>query len=94
MSDHSLSDIAVSVDRLPPVNLSLQRTGAGLTITNNTIHFWNMIAQMSAGAVFNLSVANKKLYRYSLKGFTKAYQEYCGWMNSANKYRTYLDRYQ
>ncbi len=94
ISDNSLSDIAVSVDGLPPVNLSPQRAGAGFTITNNTIHFWNLIAQMSAGAVFNLSVANNKTYRYSLNGFTKAYQDYCGWMNSANKYRSYLDRYQ
>ena len=90
----AFADITVSVDRMPQMPLNFQRAGNNITITNNTAHFWNLIAQMSAGAVFNLTLENNRKYRYSLTGFTKSFQENCGWMNTANNYRLYLDLYR
>jgi len=90
----AIADIAISVDQLPEIALKFQRIGNSLAIANNTIQFWNLIAQMSAGAVFNVTAGKDKHYKYSLKGFTKTYLENCDWMTTAKNYRSYLDRYR
>ncbi len=90
----SPSSIVVSVDQLTPIELAFKRKGERYTITNRETGFWMLIAQMSAGAVLNVDSGNGKRRRYSLVGFTKAYLDSCDWMDSADMYNIYLDRYQ
>ncbi len=86
-------NIVMRVDQLPPNNLTFQRKGENYTITNRGPGFWKLIAQMAAGAVLKIDVDGIQ-HQYNLTGFRKAYQENCGWVNSANNYHTYLAWYQ
>lgn len=86
--------IVLYVDQLPPANLTFRRIGDNYTITNRGgSDFWNLIAQMAAGAVLIVDIDGIR-HRYSLSGFSKAYQGNCGWVNSANNYHAYLGRYR
>ncbi len=89
----SAPNIVVYVDQLPPINLTFQRKGENYTITNSGPSFWKLIAQMAAGAVLKVDIDGMQ-HQYNLTGFSKAYQDNCGWVNSANNYHTYLAWYQ
>ncbi len=93
-SGTSPSNIVVTVDQLTPIDLAFELKGENYTITNRGTGFWMLIAQMSAGAILNVDSGDGKLHQYSLVGFTKAYLDSCDWMDSADMYNSYLDRYQ
>lgn len=89
-----VTDIIVTVDDLPPIDLVFQRKGENYTVTNQTNGFWNLIAQMSAGAVLRIEIGGGKEHLYSLRGFTQTYLDSCSWVEAADSYRFYLDRYR
>ena len=86
-------NILLTVDQLPPNKLTFQRKGENYTITNSGPDFWKLIAQMAAGGVLKVDIDGIQ-YRYSLTGFSKAYQDNCSWVDSANNYQTYIAWYQ
>lgn len=86
--------VKISVDNLPELEFPTEQNGEVIKFSNQAAGFWNLVAQMAAGAVINLDTGTGVQHRYSLSGFTLAYQMYCGWIKSAGKYREYLDQYR
>ena len=93
-SPGSKTHIKLQVDQLGALVLPAERTGGATRITHQISEFWNLIAQISAGAELTIDTGSGPQYRYSLLGFTKAYEQTCGWIDSANRYHIYLHRYR
>ena len=88
------AEIKVSVDKLPALSLAIDATEDQYTISSRADGFWELIAQMSAGAILRVSADHHVLHEYSLSGFTRSYLDNCGWLQSANSYQRYLHEYQ
>ena len=86
--------VVVSVDKLPPLEFALYQVGTDYFFSDQDPEFWNLIAQMVAGARLELTIGNSQSHWYSLKGFTRAYSKNCDWMNGARDYLPFIRKYR
>ena len=89
-----ISDIIITVDNLPSLSLVFEKTVLGYSVNDRVPEFWNLIGQMSAGSAIAIGTSKDDLHRYNLDGFTEAYLDTCGWLESVEKYKIYMDRYR
>lgn len=86
--------VAIGVDTLPEVFFTIDRFDAGQGISNNSDEFWDLIAQMVAGASLRVDTGAGHVHQYSLYGFTRAYLTGCGWSGLAEGYQEFLPYYR
>ena len=91
--DGRYSTINLRVDQLPVVNLAVSAIDGRVELSNQSVGFWMVIAQMAAGVTLSID-AGSELHQYSLEGFTQSYNNQCGWSGEARKYRNYLHHYR
>ncbi len=88
------TNVNLSVDRLPPLKLTIHPVTGTYTFTSKTPEFWDLIAQMAAGTKVQISTGAGNQHQYSLSGFTNSFLQMCGWLDSAERYLAYLDKYR
>ncbi len=92
--DENTTTLSLTVDRLPVINLAVNRLGRKYEFSSQEPEFWKLIAQLVAGANLKIDSGTAQLHQYSLAGFTNSYLSNCGWSGGAKKYQQYLQHYR
>lgn len=85
--------ISGSVDNLPDITLPLHQQRNRYFVSDEDPAFWDLMAQMIAGTKLRLRYQDNQI-TYRLGGFTRAYQNYCGWMQNAQDYQQHIHKYR
>ena len=93
VADPSVTSIAIRVDQLATVNVPLTAAQGIYAIDQQYAFFWQLIAQLAAGAALNIDTG-RQVHQYDLSGFTQTYHTYCGWAPGARQYRQHLRNYR
>lgn len=86
--------VTVKIDQLDAMDFSIYQDGNYFFINDQSDNFWNFIAQLVAGISLEVRTNTSEQSRYSLRGFATAYKRNCGWVNNAQNYLQYIDRYR
>lgn len=93
MPDANHKRIAIRVDQLDTIDVPLTPVKGIYAIDQQHSFFWQLIAQLAAGAVLNVD-SGQRAHQYDLSGFTQTYHTHCGWAPGARQYRQHLRNYR
>ncbi len=88
------SQLSFSVDSLPVHEVTTSRTSTEFIVTEAYADFWDLVAQMVAGAKVVLHSSEGEKSTFALSGFNEAYNSACAWMSGSDSYLRHLDDYQ
>ncbi len=92
--DVESSPISFSIDSLPAHVVETNRTSTEFIVTEDYPEFWDLVAQMIAGARLRVGAADGQQSSFALTGFSGAYKSACAWMSGSDGYLEHLDDYQ
>ncbi len=88
------SKITFAVDSLPVHEIATNRTSTEFIVTEAYDDFWDLVAQMVAGAKVVVQASEGQQSAFALTGFKDAYSSACAWMSGSDGYLSHLDDYQ